>query len=78
MKIKFIPQLSSQVKKTEKTFEDNMLKKLSKITDLMSRLDALANGPDCRVHKHLGEHLFRGHCWLQKNVVSLNPHNLTS
>ena len=33
-----------------------MLKKLSKITDLMSRLDTLANGETCRVFKCLGKH----------------------
>ena len=43
-----------KAKKAEKTFEDNMLRKLAKITDLMSRLDSFVTGTDCRVSKYLG------------------------
>ena len=44
----------SKAKKTEKTFEDSMLKKLSKVTDLMARLDQFDHGPESsRVRKCL-------------------------
>ena len=44
---------NTKAKKAEKTFEDSMLKKLSKVTDLMSRLDAFKTGGGCRVSKYL-------------------------
>ena len=57
----------TKAKKAEKTFEDNMLKKLSKVTDLMSRLDAFKTGGDCRVSKCLagiGREWKQAHFWI--------------
>lgn len=51
-----IPELFqiSKAKKNEKTFEDAMLRKLSKVTDLMSRLDTYVCGEEAsRVKKCL-------------------------
>ena len=51
----FIPNSQlSKARKNEKTFEDAMLKKLSKVTDLMSRLDTYVGGEEAsRVKKCL-------------------------